>query len=305
MRAVGLLIVVLSLAVCTTARRLWTITHGTRGCSVTCDIFNGKCPYPSKCTDIYWLRRVQVNCFKRGGQLYQSHGEVWCGRETNPNWSHGIGRTPSPRRLSLFLARMNKVANEEEAVEHRRLRRSDARRLASFDDRFQVMEHRRLMSCLGLGHTRPLCIGFGPAACNCKCRRAYKTCFMAKTGHDCSNIRRTPVRVCNGERCIWDWKGYTPPKGRPMIRKIEGCKSAEVACKSRCTSRAPGPTSSSRRPTSRTPTPRPTSSRRPTSRRPTSRRPISGGISHASTSRHPPISGMLASRRSGFNFLRI
>ena len=30
MRAVGLPIVVLSLVVCTTARRLWTVTHGTR-----------------------------------------------------------------------------------------------------------------------------------------------------------------------------------------------------------------------------------------------------------------------------------
>ena len=58
---------------------------------------------------------MQVNCFKRGKQLHHSRGEVWCGRELDPNWSRGIGRAPSPRRLSSFIRRLDKITYEEEA----------------------------------------------------------------------------------------------------------------------------------------------------------------------------------------------
>ena len=129
---------------------------------------------------------------------------------------------------------------EEEAVKHRRLRRANDRfQAANFDsldyyDTFgEAPERRRLMSC---GVSRHLCPHNEPARCNCECKRAYMRCYTSKTGSQCSNIRRTPVRVCNGQRCIWDWKGYKPPGGTHMVRNIEGCKNAEVACKRKCSS---------------------------------------------------------------------
>ena len=237
MQVLGLLIVLISLVVSTTARssfgrRLWTVTHGTRGCSVTCDIFNGKCPYPNKCTNIYWLRRQQVSCFKRGKQLHQSRGEVWCGRETNPNWSRGIGRTHSPRRLSSFIRRLTRV--DKVAYENGEF--VPTRSHGFTRDVGEVMERRRLMNCMGLGSTRYRCRLLSEReTCNCECGRDYRRCFKIETGSKCSYIKRTPERVCNGERCIWDWKGYSI-KDENMMRDIEGCKNAEVACKRTCSS---------------------------------------------------------------------
>ena len=233
MRVLGLLIVLISLVVSTTARRsslgrhLWTITQGTHGCSVTCDIFNGKCPYPTKCTSVYWLRRQQVKCFKRCGQLLQSRGEAWCGREVDPNWSKGIGRAPSPRRLSSFIRRLDRIPYGGEPEKYRMLRRFNARRLVAI----QARERRRLMAC---GTSMTICPMNEPARCNCKCSREYKFCYTRTTGHRCTNVRRTPKRVCNGSRCILDWGGYTPPGGASMVSGLERCKNRETACKSKC-----------------------------------------------------------------------
>ena len=130
-------------------------------------------------------------------------------------------------------------------MKYRSLRRSDMDSLedlgseSSFDaldnyDAFgEATERRRLMAC---GTPSYLCPRNEPARCNCECGRAYKRCFTATTGSRCSNIRRTPVRVCNGARCIWDWKGYIPPGGSHMVRNIERCKNQQVACTRKCRS---------------------------------------------------------------------
>ena len=258
MRAVGLPIVVLSLVVCTTARRLWTVTHGTRGCSVTCDIFNGKCPFPSKCTDIYWLRRVQVKCFKRGKQLYHSSGEVWCDRETDPNWSRGIGRSYSRNRplveRSFMRTRMDKAYEEHvsghcvkwdryyrclvkitengeyvpthvgEVMERRRLR---AR--ANFEE---AVERRRLPSCYPSSFY--VCPRYdSEKECKCKCKKQYQRCYSSATGRDCTTAG-SPKRVCNGQRCIWDWGGWTPRGGNNLMDRIENCGNKQLKCEKRC-----------------------------------------------------------------------
>jgi hypothetical protein len=223
-----------SLIACSTAQK-WTVTSSSSGCSLQCDIFSGTCPYPSKCSGIYWLRRVQVSCFKRGMQLYQSGGEVWCGPETDPNWSIGIGRVPRSRRLSALirrLARVDKAAAAdltEADVPRRMLRRS-----AAFEE---AMERRRLASCGGLGAVRYSCPSEHTiVGCDCECRRDFKSCFTTRTGSQCTNIRRRPDKlVCNGLtplRCIWDWRGYTPARGK--AKDVEYCLNQRERCKRRC-----------------------------------------------------------------------
>ena len=231
MRGSGLLLALIcaSLVACSTAqtsfgRRLWTVTSGKNGCSVQCDIFSGKCPYPSKCTNSYWLRRVQVSCFKRGMQLYRSGGEVFCRTETDPTWSVGIGRPIRSRRLSTFIRRLARTGKavaadlSEGDVPRRMLRRS-----AAFEE---AMERRRLMGCAAPTNW---CPAFD---CNCKCRHEYLVCYTMKLGSQCANVRRLPKRVCNGSRCIWDWGGYT--SGR--ARDVEYCLNQQLRCKSRCRS---------------------------------------------------------------------
>ena len=233
MRGSGLLLALIcaSLVACSTAqksfgRRLWTVTSGKNGCSVQCDIFSGKCPYPSKCTNSYWLRRVQVSCFKRGMQLYRSGGEVFCRTETDPTWSVGIGRPIRSRRLSTFIRRLARTGKavaadlSEGDVPRRMLRRS-----AAFEE---VMERRRLMGC---GYARLNC---PHRDCKCECKQEYLRCFSRRMGSQCTNVRRIPLRVCNGQRCIWDWKGYTPPMG--LARDVEYCLNEEIRCENRCTS---------------------------------------------------------------------
>lgn len=209
---------------CTTAqdssvRRLWSIHSGKDFCSFNCNIFAEKCPYPTKCTDKYWLQRQKVNCFKRDMQLHVSGGKAWCGEVTNPNWSNGIGRPP--RRLSSFI---------------RRLTRAEKAIAASIDlgaSRLlleEVIARRRLASCAAPTNRCPSDIFGTRPGCHCKCDYEYKFCFAMRLGSACTSLRHLPTKVCNSARCFWDWRGYQFSRASD----VERCLNTKESCKRRC-----------------------------------------------------------------------
>ena len=116
-------------------RHLWSLSTSRDSCSFRCDLFSEKCPYPTKCTNKHWLQRAKVICFKRDMQLYQSRGQVWCGPETNPSWSNGIGRSPHDYRR---LSRIEDPTNERFGLSEYNYPRRMLRRSTNFEEAMEV-----------------------------------------------------------------------------------------------------------------------------------------------------------------------
>jgi len=210
-------------------RRLWQIASGTHYCSYQCDIFSEKCPYPAKCVDRNWLQRVQVNCFKRGMQLYSSGGKVWCDEERNPNWYKEIGHPLVFRRLNSFIRRLTRARKNEAKFLHLAEDVAPRRMLRSF---VEGIERRRLLITCG---TPSFNCGLGfsmgtQSYCKCDCREKYARCLARM--HTCGSIYRIPEKVCSRSRCIWDWKGYYPREGADDL--IE-CLNEREQCNRKCT----------------------------------------------------------------------
>ena len=248
MRAVGLLIVVLSLVVCTTARRLWTVTHGTEYANSLWDEDEDDEEVGVSCST---MRRQHINYCTSSCDKRSPRSSRFGGRESCYAMCYREGGRICRRRLRT---RMDKVAYEEhvsghcvkwdryhrclvkitengeyvptrvgEVMERRRLR---AR--ANFEE---AVERRRLPSCY---HSFYVCPRYdSEKECKCKCKKQYQRCYSRATGRDCTTAG-SPKRVCNGQRCIWDWGGWTPRGGNNLMDAIENCGNKKEICEKRC-----------------------------------------------------------------------